>query len=54
MEYYQDIPDALYGKWLKVVNEEFGEIISKNHDNTNQESGLEVNGEARTQWEPTK
>ena len=27
MEHYQDIPNEIYGRWYKVINEEFGEII---------------------------
>ena len=26
MENYQDIPNELYGRWYKVINEEFGEV----------------------------
>ena len=33
MERYQDIPTEIYGKWLKVVNEEFGEIVVTHDDN---------------------
>ena len=33
MERYQDIPAEIYGKWLKVVNEEFGEIVVTHDDN---------------------
>ena len=27
MEHYQDIPNEIYGRWYKVINEEFGEVI---------------------------
>ena len=48
MEHYQDIPDWPDGKWLKVINEEFGEIITEPNENTNQDCEVEEIGEART------
>ena len=32
MEKYPDIPKELYGRWWKVVNDEYGEIVSENPD----------------------
>ena len=29
MENHKDIPEEIYGKWWKVVNEHFGEIIAE-------------------------
>ena len=38
MENHKDIPEELYGKWWKVVNEHFGEIIvEENEDEMSQE-----------------
>ena len=33
MDHYQEIPKEIYGRWYKVVNEEFGEVI-QSQDNT--------------------
>ena len=37
MEHYQDIPNEIYGRWYKVINEEFGEVI----DGSTQEKSTE-------------
>ena len=29
MDHYQDIPNEIYGRWFKVINEEFGEVINQ-------------------------
>ena len=47
MEYYQDIPDELYGKWLKVVNEEFGEIINVDSETHIDASSANASSEER-------
>ena len=38
MESQKDIPEELYGKWWKVVNEHYGEVIvEENEDETSEE-----------------
>ena len=32
MEHYQSIPNEIYGRWYKVINDEFGEIIQEQVD----------------------
>ena len=34
MEHYQDIPNEIYGRWFKVINDEFGEVIAEQTQNT--------------------
>ena len=52
MEYNQDIPDELYGKWLKVVNEKFVEIINEKTGNPNIDSNMDVSGGGGSRREP--
>ena len=33
MEHYTEIPEELYGRWLGVINEEYGEIIQSDETN---------------------
>ena len=36
MDHYQEIPKEIYGRWYKVVNEEFGEVIQPQDKTTEQ------------------
>ena len=43
MENHKDIPQEMYGKWWKVVNEHFGQIIEEGNENEMAEEETESN-----------
>ena len=47
MEHYTTIPENLYGRWLGVINEQFGEIIQNGESNTETQNSV-----SETQIEP--
>ena len=47
MEHYTTIPESLYGRWLGVINEQFGEIIQNGESNTETQNSV-----SETQIEP--
>ena len=51
MEKYPDIPQELYGRWWKVVNDEYGEIVSANSDpSLDQNKNMDISNNTNNEY----
>ena len=53
MEAHREIPPEYYGRWWKVVNEEFGEIINDDETVQSDDGEAEVNAQEESQTPDT-
>ena len=54
MEKNPEIPPELYGRWWKVVNDEFGEIVEENEQEIQQDSQAEPQNQTQGQSWPSE
>ena len=54
MGQYQDIPDEIYGRWYQVINEEFGEVVKQQDQDTANQPADSQQSEIAQQTQQTR